>query len=106
MFEQIESLLKKIAGTGNAIVWDSPEACPWLVVVLLFAGIFVTFRMGWINLRKLKHGFDVIRGRYDNPEDGGRHQPLPGPDHGALGHGGGSATSPGWPRPSTTAGRG
>jgi len=66
-----EELFKTIADTGNELVWKTPETFPWLIAVLLFCGIFITFRMGWINIRRLKHGFDVIRGRYDNPKDGG-----------------------------------
>jgi len=71
MFETIESVIEKIAEVGNDLVWETPEAFPWLVGVLLLSGIFITFRMGWVNIRHLKHGFNVIRGRYDNPEDSG-----------------------------------
>ena len=71
MFETIETVIEKIADVGNALVWETPEAFPWLVAVLLASGIYVTFRMGWINVRHLKHGFNVIRGRYDNPKDRG-----------------------------------
>jgi len=71
MFEKIEAIINKIAEIGNNLVWETPEAFPWLVGLLLLSGIFVTFRMGWVNVRHLKHGFDVIRGRYDNPEDSG-----------------------------------
>ena len=42
-----------------------------LIFILLGTGIFVTFSLGWIQLRKLKHSFDVVSGRYDNPEDEG-----------------------------------
>jgi AGCS family alanine or glycine:cation symporter len=67
----IEKIFKDIVDQGNEYVWETPEAFPWLVGLLLAAGIFITFRMGWINVRHLRHAFDVIRGRYDNPKDEG-----------------------------------
>ncbi|MEE9167439.1 MAG: sodium:alanine symporter family protein [Candidatus Neomarinimicrobiota bacterium] len=42
-----------------------------LIVILLGTGILVSIRLRWIQLRKLNHSFDVIGGKYDNPEDEG-----------------------------------
>ena len=42
-----------------------------LIPILLGAGFFVTIRMRWIQLRKLRHSFEVIGGKYDNPESVG-----------------------------------
>ena len=39
----------------------------WLVV----GAIYFTFRMRFINLRGFKHAIDLIRGRFDNPNDKG-----------------------------------
>jgi AGCS family alanine or glycine:cation symporter len=44
---------------------------PFVVVWLLFAGIYLTVRMGFINLRLFKHAIDLIRGRYDREGDRG-----------------------------------
>ena len=44
---------------------------PFVVVWLLFAGIFLTIRMGFINVRLFRHSIDLIRGRYDRKEDRG-----------------------------------
>ena len=44
---------------------------PFVVVWLLFAGIFLTIRMGFINVRLFGHSIDLIRGRYDRKEDRG-----------------------------------
>ncbi len=43
----------------------------FLVIILLLSAIFFTFWYGWINIRGFKHSVDVIRGRYDRPEDAG-----------------------------------
>jgi AGCS family alanine or glycine:cation symporter len=44
---------------------------PILVVGLLGAGAFLTLRLGFIQLRKLGHGFAVTTGRYDDPNEPG-----------------------------------
>ena len=44
---------------------------PFIVVVLIFGSIFFTFWFRWINVRGFKHSIDIIRGKYDNPDDPG-----------------------------------
>ena len=44
---------------------------PFLVVVLLLGAIFFSFWFRWISIKGFKHAFDVVRGKFDNPEDEG-----------------------------------
>ena len=44
---------------------------PFLIVVLILGAIFFTFWYRWINVRGFKHSINIIRGKYDNPEDTG-----------------------------------
>ena len=44
---------------------------PFLIVVLILGAIFFTFWYRWINVRGSRHSIDIIRGKYDNPEDTG-----------------------------------
>lgn len=44
---------------------------PFIVAWLFIGAVFLTLRMGFINLRGFKHAIDVVRGRYDNPNDAG-----------------------------------
>lgn len=44
---------------------------PIIVVWLVLGAIFFTFRMGFINIRGIKHGLQLIRGQFDNPNDKG-----------------------------------
>jgi len=46
-------------------------AVPFLVLFLLLGAIFFTFWYRWITVRGFKHAIQVIRGKYDNPEDTG-----------------------------------
>jgi AGCS family alanine or glycine:cation symporter len=50
----------------NDFVWG------WFMIVLLVGtGIYLTFRLGFVQLRMFRHGIRVIAGKYDNPEDEG-----------------------------------
>ncbi len=50
----------------NDFVWG------WTMIVLLIGtGIYLTFRLGFIQIRMFRHGIRVITGKYDNPEDEG-----------------------------------
>ena len=42
-----------------------------LTIILIGTGLFVTVALGFIQLRRLKHSFEVVSGKYDNPEDEG-----------------------------------
>lgn len=47
------------------------ENIPFMVILLLGAGFYLTVRTGFIQLRRLGHGFAVTTGRYDDPDDPG-----------------------------------
>ena len=47
------------------------EDFPVVLLVLIFGGIFFTLRFGFINVRMFRHSIDVLRGRFDRPEDAG-----------------------------------
>ena len=69
MFEQIVS-------TAEYYVWNfgipvGDQEIPLLVIALLGTGIFLTLRLGFIQLRHLGHGFAVTSGRYDDPNEPG-----------------------------------
>lgn len=44
---------------------------PLIVVWLVLGALFFTFRMGFINVRGIKHAFQLVRGQFDRPEDKG-----------------------------------
>jgi AGCS family alanine or glycine:cation symporter len=50
-------------GTGNDI--------PIVVILLLGAGLYLTMQLGLVQFRKLKHGFEVMTGMYDDPDEPG-----------------------------------
>jgi AGCS family alanine or glycine:cation symporter len=60
-----------IVNTLNTYVWGFPEKLPWLVVLLLAAGLYVTVRLLLVQVRHLGHAILVVTGRYDDPDDPG-----------------------------------
>ncbi|SMO95425.1 alanine/glycine:cation symporter family protein [Gracilimonas mengyeensis] len=55
----------------NNLVWSFPEQFPIMVAVLLGFGIFITLRLGFVQLRRFSHGVKSVMGVYDNPDDTG-----------------------------------
>ena len=51
--------------------YDFGTGVPFIVVWLLAGGVFLTLRMGFINLRAFRHAIDLTRGVYDNPDEPG-----------------------------------
>lgn len=56
----------------NAYIWGSSDVKPWFTIVLLVGtGIFLTFRLKLIQFTQFRHAIDVIRGKFDDPDDEG-----------------------------------
>ncbi|SHF58060.1 alanine or glycine:cation symporter, AGCS family [Fodinibius roseus] len=63
-FERIIDFLENL-------IWNTPEAFPVMVGLLLSFGIYITFRLGFIQVSGFRHGLKVVTGFYDDPEDEG-----------------------------------
>ncbi|MFT4539927.1 MAG: AGCS family alanine or glycine:cation symporter [Planctomycetota bacterium] len=50
---------------------EKPGQIPIAVLILVLGAIFFTVRMGLPQLRAFKHAIDVVRGKYDDPNDEG-----------------------------------
>jgi alanine or glycine:cation symporter, AGCS family len=44
---------------------------PFIILVLALGGFYFTIKYGFINVKLFKHSIDVVRGKYDNPNDEG-----------------------------------
>ena len=52
-------------------VWGWPADFPLIVALLLGAGLFVTLRFAFIQIRAFGHAWGVVSGRYDDPSHSG-----------------------------------
>ncbi len=69
----VDSFIGKINGVwGSILFWPVPPiGLPFILVIMVLGGIFFTFRFGFVNVKLFRHSIDVIRGKYDNPDDEG-----------------------------------
>ncbi|HUF25561.1 MAG TPA: alanine/glycine:cation symporter family protein [Gemmatimonadaceae bacterium] len=51
----------------DVLFWDDDHTVPFIVLWLVVAAVFLTFRMGFINIRAFGHAVDVTRGKYTPP---------------------------------------
>ena len=68
-FEQIVSTLEYYVWEFGPAVGD--QTIPIVVIALLGTGIFLTLRLGFIQLRRFAHGVAVASGIYDDPDEPG-----------------------------------
>ena len=47
------------------------ENIPFMVILLIGTGILLTIRTGFVQIRRLGHGFAVATGKYDDPDEPG-----------------------------------
>ena len=59
---------ENIVGTLNDLVWSTPTFFPFMVAVLLSFGIFITLRLGFVQVRRFKHGILSVMGKFDDPD--------------------------------------
>ena len=68
--------IERIISFLERLVWETGipiggEQIPILVIALLGTGLFLTVRLGVIQVRRLGHGFAVATGKYDDPNEPG-----------------------------------
>ncbi|TXF85695.1 alanine:cation symporter family protein [Neolewinella aurantiaca] len=71
----LQNLFEPITDAVNAVVFvpvsiggnQIPFVLPWLII----GALVFTIYMGFINIRGFKHALDVVRGKYDDPDDDG-----------------------------------
>jgi AGCS family alanine or glycine:cation symporter len=77
MLASLEALFAQLVAFFEAILFYPvplpyfEEGFPFLVLWLLVAGVFFTFRFGFQNFRLIGHGLNVVRGKYKHEEGEG-----------------------------------
>ena len=67
----IDNIFGLFVGYLFAVLFYKILGFPLIVLILLVGSITFTFYFRFINIRGFMHSIDVIRGKYDNPEDPG-----------------------------------
>jgi len=71
----VDSKMEPATGFLNSIIFAKEPFTgmniPWVLIWLVTGAVIFTFYMRFINVRGFKHALDVVRGRYDDPDDAG-----------------------------------
>lgn len=51
----------------DVMFWDDEHTVPFIVLWLVIAAVFLTFRMGFINVRAFGHAVNITRGKFTPP---------------------------------------
>lgn len=73
--DTIEAIMAPVtAAVSTVIFFTVPiagQSVPFVLIWLVLGAITFTVYMGFVNITGFKHALDVVRGKYDNPEDAG-----------------------------------
>jgi alanine or glycine:cation symporter, AGCS family len=73
--DRLDALDRLLGGTvsvlESVLLADFGTSVPLIVAVLLLGGVYYSFYFGWLSIRAFGHAIDVVRGRFDNPDDPG-----------------------------------
>ncbi|HHJ11814.1 MAG TPA: alanine glycine permease, partial [Chromatiales bacterium] len=75
LFGSVNAFLAKILFFDVLFFVDDAQF-PFIVAWLIAAGVYLTLRMSFINLRMFRHAWHIIRGRYTKPGDLGEVTPF------------------------------
>ena len=67
----LDRFFSQIVNVLDKVLFFEIAGFPLIVLWLICGSIFFTLRMGFINIRGLKHAIDIIQGKYDDPDDSG-----------------------------------
>lgn len=67
----LDSIFSRLVDVLDKILFFEIFGFPLIVLWLICGSIFFTLRMGFINIRGLKHAIDIVQGKYDDPNDDG-----------------------------------
>jgi len=72
LLSNIDSFFGVFVGFLAPILFMEINGFPLIVLVLLIGALIFTFYFRFINIRAFKHSIDIIKGKYDNPNDIGQ----------------------------------
>ncbi len=72
----IDQAMRPVADAASGFIFYSVELfgtqIPLIVLWLVAGGVFFTVYLGFINIRGFRHAVDIVRGKYNNPDDPGQ----------------------------------
>ena len=72
ILNQIDSGFGTLVGYMAPVLFADIQGVPLIVLTLLIGAVTFTIYFGFINVRGFKHSIEIIKGKYDNPNDTGQ----------------------------------
>lgn len=69
--DRLDAIFAAIVAALAQILFFEIGGIPFIVLWLIIAAVFFTLQMKFVNIRAFKHAIDVVRGRYDDPNEPG-----------------------------------
>ncbi|SFV67261.1 Na(+)-linked D-alanine glycine permease [hydrothermal vent metagenome] len=83
LFSSIDSFFQSInVFINNILMFDiffgaiEGTKMPFVVAILIIAGVFLTLKMGFVNLRMFSHSLAIVKGKYKTKDDKGIISPF------------------------------
>ena len=70
--EQVDNFFGIIVAFMAQTLFYDLFGFPLIVIVLLFGAVYFTIYFNFINVRAFGHAIDIVKGKYDNPDDDGQ----------------------------------
>ena len=68
--QQIDNAFKPIADAWDALIFTPVFGVPFVLILLVFGAAFFTLAFGFVNIRRFPLAINVVRGKYDEIEQG------------------------------------
>ena len=72
MYDLIHLLVSPIVSFLSSIFFFKIAGFPFIVLWLIAGCVFFSFYLNFVNIRLFKHGIDVVRGKFSDPNDPGK----------------------------------
>ncbi len=69
--QRIDAAFKPIADAWDAFIFTPVFGVPFVLILLVFGAAFFTVAFGFVNIRRFPLALNVVRGKYDEIEQGG-----------------------------------
>lgn len=73
LFGQVNGYLARVIFFD---VFPGAPEMPFIVAWLIVGALYLTLRLSFVNLRMMRHAFNVLRGKYRTPDDRGEVSPF------------------------------
>jgi len=76
LFSHINSFLESLLFFDILFGQIEGSHIPFLVAWLIVGGVYLTLKMGFVNIKMLRHAYRIIKGEYTTPDDRGTITPF------------------------------